>query len=106
MATRKAVTAVELPAPLVARATTAAKRRRRSVAAIIADALERYLEDLGPQSKPPTARPRGKNRKQTADLADLFATVRAAFRDVPASEWKKLPRDGSLDPDRYIYGRP
>ena len=102
MATKKARTPVELPTPLVARATSVAKRRRRSVEVIVAAALERYSDD------PPTERKaitRGRAKK-AGNLSDLFTMVRQACRDIPEAELKKLPRDGAQNHDRYIYGRP
>ncbi len=101
--TKRAQTLVELPTPLVERATTFAKSRRRTVSTVIASALERYLDELPRGKKPAT---KGRAKKPAGNLSDLFALVRGSLRDVPATEWKKLPRNGARNHDRQIYGRP
>ena len=85
-----------------------AKRERRTVRAVVETALERYVE----AQPPPQTKVNGKRkaarsvrRRVHAGLA-LWDALQRAGGPVPASAWKTVPRDGSLDPDRYIYGRP
>ena len=81
-----------------------AKRERRSVRAVVETALERYI-DATPPAKLNGKRKSVPRREVHAGRALGEALQRAANK-VPASAWKAVPRNGSLDPDRYIYGRP
>jgi Arc/MetJ-type ribon-helix-helix transcriptional regulator len=40
---------------------------------------------------------------QSDDLAAIFAEI---AKDVPDSEWDKLPRDLAQNHDHYLYGTP
>ena len=60
---------------------------------------------------PRTARKSPARRKRKAaakkdlgpPLSELIAEI---TKDIPASEWAKLPRDGAANLDHYLYGHP
>lgn len=37
---------------------------------------------------------------------EFFAKYDEAVKDVPAEEWEKLPADGAINHDHYLYGAP
>ncbi|MGB0563367.1 MAG: hypothetical protein ACPGVO_16415 [Spirulinaceae cyanobacterium] len=39
-------------------------------------------------------------------LLTFLAEVQAIQAEVPSEEWKKLPHDGSINHDHYLYGAP
>lgn len=41
---------------------------------------------------------------QTSGILDLLKQVEAIQSQVPAEEWDKLPHDGSINHDHYLYG--
>lgn len=36
----------------------------------------------------------------------FFAEYDEAIKDVPPEEWEKLPTDGAINHDHYLYGSP
>ena len=109
MATKKAFS-LSLPPALRTEAENLAKKKRRSVQAVLCTALERYLNEIaggkdrnGTPAKPVRRKRAPKHR--AGSLADFFDAVQKDLRAVPKREWEKLPRDGALHHDRYIYGR-
>jgi hypothetical protein len=45
--------------------------------------------------------------KPTTDgILSLLEDVRAIQSQVPPTEWDKLPHDGSINYDHYLYGAP
>jgi hypothetical protein len=40
------------------------------------------------------------------DLQTFLAEVQAIQAEVPAEEWNKLPHDGAINHDHYLYGAP
>ena len=60
-------------------------------------ALDRYLQQALAESR---ARPRRNYRKP---LGQMIAEL---TKDVPKEDLDRLPRDGSLNHDHYIYGTP
>lgn len=36
----------------------------------------------------------------------LWEKVRHIVEEVPMEEWEKLPKDGSINVDHYLYGHP
>jgi hypothetical protein len=36
----------------------------------------------------------------------IWEEIREIVKDVPDEEWDRLPRDGSLNVDHYLYGAP
>lgn len=40
------------------------------------------------------------------DLQAFLAEVQAIQAEVPAEEWDKLPHDGAINHDHYLYGAP
>ena len=109
MSTKKALS-LSLPSALRAEAESVAKKRRRSVQAVLCTALERYLAELaegrdrnGAAAKP--VRRKRAAKRRAGSLADFFDAVQKDVKAVPKREWEKLPRDGAVHHDRYIYGR-
>ena len=52
-----------------------------------------------------------KQRKETSDLSqsgllEFLSEVQGIQAQVPAQEWDKLPHDGSINHDHYLYGAP
>jgi hypothetical protein len=43
---------------------------------------------------------------QTSGILDLLKVVEAIQAQVPPEEWDKLPHDGSINHDHYLYGSP
>jgi hypothetical protein len=43
---------------------------------------------------------------QASDILDLLNRVKEIQAQVPAEEWDKLPHDGSINHDCYLYGDP
>jgi len=39
-------------------------------------------------------------------ILDLLERVKAIQAQVPSEEWDKLPHDGSINHDHYLYGSP
>lgn len=39
-------------------------------------------------------------------LPAFLAEVQAIQAEVPAEEWEKLPHDGAINHDHYLYGSP
>lgn len=42
----------------------------------------------------------------TNGILDLLKRVEAIQAQVPPEEWDKLPHDGSINHDHYLYGAP
>ena len=109
MATKKALS-LSLPPALCAEAESVAKKKRRSVQAVLCTALGRYLDELargrdrnGTGAKP--VRRKRVPKPRAGSLADFFDAVQKDVKAVPKHEWERLPRDGAIHHDRYIYGR-
>ena len=52
-----------------------------------------------------------KQRKETSDLSqsgllEFLSEVQGIQAEVPVQEWDKLPHDGSINHDHYLYGAP
>jgi hypothetical protein len=43
---------------------------------------------------------------QTNGILDLLKRIEEIQAQVPAEEWDKLPHDGSINHDHYLYGSP
>ncbi|MGI0486052.1 hypothetical protein ACN4EK_11490 [Pantanalinema rosaneae CENA516] len=43
---------------------------------------------------------------QTNGILEFLRQVEAIQAQVPAEEWDKLPHDGSIHHDHYLYGSP
>jgi hypothetical protein len=43
---------------------------------------------------------------KTRGILDLLESVKAIQAQVPPEEWDKLPHDGSINHDHYLYGSP
>jgi hypothetical protein len=43
---------------------------------------------------------------KTNGILDLLEHVKEIQAQVPAEEWDKLPHDGSINHDHYLYGVP
>jgi hypothetical protein len=43
---------------------------------------------------------------QTSGILDLLEQVKAIQAQVPPEEWDKLPHDGAINHDHYLYGAP
>jgi hypothetical protein len=41
---------------------------------------------------------------QTAGILDLLAQVKEIQAQVPADVWEKLPHDGAINHEHYLYG--
>jgi hypothetical protein len=43
---------------------------------------------------------------QTSGILSLLECVKTIQAQVPPEEWDKLPHDGSINHDHYLYGSP
>jgi hypothetical protein len=43
---------------------------------------------------------------QASSILDLLERVKEIQSQVPQEEWDKLPHDGSINHDHYLYGAP
>ncbi|QYO63620.1 hypothetical protein [Leptolyngbya sp. 7M] len=43
---------------------------------------------------------------QSSGILDLLERVKQIQAQIPAEEWDKLPHDGSINHDHYLYGAP
>lgn len=43
---------------------------------------------------------------QISGILELLERVKEIQAQVPAEEWDKLPHDGSINHDHYLYGAP
>ncbi|NJN91648.1 MAG: hypothetical protein HC878_15655 [Leptolyngbyaceae cyanobacterium SL_5_14] len=43
---------------------------------------------------------------QTSGILDLLKRVEEIQAQVPLEEWNKLPHDGAINHDHYLYGPP
>jgi hypothetical protein len=43
---------------------------------------------------------------QASGMLELLEQVKAIQAQVPPEEWDKLPHDGSINHDHYLYGAP
>ena len=43
---------------------------------------------------------------QASSILDLLKRVEEIQAQVPSEEWNKLPHDGSVNHDHYLYGSP
>ena len=43
---------------------------------------------------------------KTNGILDLLERVKEIQAQVPAEEWDRLPHDGSINHDHYLYGAP
>jgi hypothetical protein len=46
------------------------------------------------------------SKSQTGGILDLLECVKTIQSQVPPEEWDKLPHDGSINHDHYLYGSP
>ena len=46
------------------------------------------------------------HRPQKQDDRPIWDVIAENMKDVPASEFEKLPRDGASEHDHYLYGHP
>jgi putative addiction module CopG family antidote len=44
--------------------------------------------------------------KELSSVADVLTLVKELTRDIPESEWEKVPRDLAQNVDHYLYGHP
>jgi hypothetical protein len=47
-----------------------------------------------------------KATSSTTGILDLLEQVKEIQAQVPAEEWDKLPHDGAMNHDHYLYGSP
>ena len=105
MASSRTRRIVSLPASVVDQAETLAQTERQSVDVLVSKALRAYAKKRNVKRTTPKGRSRKPTTNGHAGLS-LWDAITGPFRDLPASELRKLPRDGALNHDRYIYGRP
>jgi hypothetical protein len=93
--------ALSLPSSLVATAETLARAERRSVEEVVSTALRAY-------AKAKTGRGNARRTRPASEHAvkDIWQTIVGPFEDLPPKVLRKLPRDGAVNHDRYIYGQP
>jgi len=53
-----------------------------------------------------TAASSASSEPQVSGILDLLERVREIQAQVPREEWDKLPHDGSINHDHYLYGAP
>lgn len=46
------------------------------------------------------------SRSQAKDSRPIWEVAREISESVPLEEWEKLPSDGSVNHDHYLYGAP
>jgi hypothetical protein len=44
--------------------------------------------------------------EHNSGLLSLLTNIQMIQAEVPAEEWQKMPRDGSINHDHYLYGSP
>jgi hypothetical protein len=84
------MTVIELPD-----ADAAALKARATAAGLT---LEAWLKQLAHPEEPQPQPPR--------DRRHIWEIIADNMKDVPAEEFKKLPRDGASQIDHYLYGHP
>ncbi|MGF1520755.1 MAG: hypothetical protein ACFBSF_00360 [Leptolyngbyaceae cyanobacterium] len=57
------------------------------------------------QSRAAAVRPET-SEYQTGGILELLENVKEIQAQVPKEEWDKLPHDGSINHDHYLYGAP
>jgi len=107
----KAHRALSLPSSVLEQAETLARAERRSVHALVSTALAEYVKAKAARLNGTTrsatrAKPGRRPPCSTRTPLELFNQLQQDLRDIPRSAWKKLPRNGSLHVDKYVYGKP
>jgi Ribbon-helix-helix protein, copG family len=95
---------IDIPDDLNRRLEQLAKGTGRDVSALVCEAIEQRLaleEQLA--DNPDTAYGNGGPEKTDKPVWELFED---ASREIPDEELDRLPTDGSLQHDHYIYGTP
>jgi putative addiction module CopG family antidote len=69
--------------------------RYRSADEVVREGLE-LLQEREKQAHPPAS-------NHTGDLASAFEAI---AKEIPNTEWEKLPADLSTNVDHYLYGGP
>jgi hypothetical protein len=44
--------------------------------------------------------------EHNSGLLSLLTNINLIQAEVPAEEWQKMPRDGAINHDHYLYGSP
>ena len=87
-----------------------ARTERRSVQAVVSTALRAYAKTKAAKRNGSTPAKVSSSAKRgaspTSTPLEFFNQLQDDLRDTPRSAWKKLPRDGSLNVDKYVYGKP
>ncbi len=75
----------------------------------IEQAPENLLEELlsiCDRAKQPVSMSAAAPELTDRGLLDLLDQVQVIQAQVPAAEWAKLPHDGAINHDHYLYGAP
>ena len=81
-----------------------ARTERRSVQAVVSTAVRAYAKAKAVKSTAAKAA-NGIGRRRGSTPLEFFNQLQDDLRDIPRSAWKKLPRDGSRNVDKYVYGK-
>ncbi len=72
-----------------------------SAEAVVAEAL-RLLQEQE-ESPAPSDEPQPDEEEEYRPIWEVALEL---FKDIPEEEWEKMPSDGALEHDHYIYGTP
>jgi predicted transcriptional regulator len=93
---------IDIPDDLNKRLGQLAKGTGRDVGTLVCEAIEQHLaREEQPAGTPDTAHGGGGPEETAKPVWELFED---ASRDIPDEELDRLPMDGSLQHDHYIYG--
>ena len=95
---------IDIPDDLNRRLEQLAKGTGQDVDALVCEAIEQRLALEEQHAKRPN-RPRGNNRPQETNKP-IWEHFEDTSLEIPDEELDRLPTDGSLQHDHYIYGTP
>jgi hypothetical protein len=79
--------------------------KRRPFASVIHTMHTKTTSKPGlPRERVRPEKPRSKNGLRAAPT--LWQKIDKLIESVPDAEWEKLPKDGSVNVDHYLYGTP
>lgn len=95
---------IDIPDDLNRRLEQLAKGTGRAVDALVCEAIEQRLAREEQHAKhPDTTHDNGSSEETDKPIWELFED---ASLEIPDEELDRLPTDGSLQHDHYIYGTP
>jgi hypothetical protein len=95
---------IDIPDELNRRLEQLAKGTGRDVGALVCEAIEQRLAREEQHAAHPNTTPDAGSPEETG--TPVWELFEAASLEIPAEEVDRLPTDGSLQHDHYIYGTP